>query len=104
VNHPSESGEVAGLLLPRAATTVDIMSKSGPVEDPLHGWDPRRRVALERIRAIFKATGDEQVGLSDELIAERRLAAAAEDGIGPGDPAFGRLLEPPARGAGSTGE
>jgi hypothetical protein len=72
--------------------------------DPLARWDPRRRAALERIRAIFKAAGGAQVSLSDELVAERRLAAAAEDGIDPGDPDFGRLLEPPARGAGSTGE
>ena len=38
------------------------------------------------------------------LVAERRLAAAAEDGIDPSDPDFGRLLKPPAAGAGSTGE
>jgi hypothetical protein len=73
-------------------------------DDPLARWDPRRRQALERIRALFKAAGGDQGSLSDEFVAERRLAAAAEDGIDPDDPAFGHLLEPPARGAGSTGE
>jgi len=58
-----------------------IMSESGPVEDdPLAGWDPRRRAALERIWEQFdKAVGD-NVSLSDELIAERRQQAAIEDG------------------------
>ena len=73
-------------------------------DDPLARWDPRRRAALQRIRAIFTAAGGEQISLSDELVAERRLAAAAEDGIDPSDPDFGRLLTPPAPGAGSTGE
>jgi hypothetical protein len=77
---------------------------STAADDPLAGWDPRRRAALQRIRAIFRAAGGEQVSLSDELVAERRLAAAAEDGIDPSDPDFGRLLRPPAPGAGSTGE
>jgi hypothetical protein len=55
------------------------MSESGPVEDPLHGWDPRRRAALERLWACFDAAVGDDVSLSDELIAERRLEAAAED-------------------------
>ena len=59
-----------------------IMSENGPVEDdPLAGWDPRRRAALERIRRQFKEAGGENVSLVDELIAERRLEAAAEDGL-----------------------
>jgi hypothetical protein len=58
------------------------MSESGPVEDdPLAGWDPRRRAALERIRRQFKEAGGDKVSLVDELIAERRLEAAAEDGL-----------------------
>jgi hypothetical protein len=58
------------------------MSENGPVEDdPLAGWDPRRRAALERIRRQFKEAGGENVSLVDELIAERRLEAAAEDGL-----------------------
>ena len=77
---------------------------SSAAADPLARWDPRRRAALQRIRAIFQAAGGAQVSLSDELVAERRLAAAAEDGIDPSDPDFGRLLTPPAPGAGSTGE
>jgi hypothetical protein len=57
------------------------MSESGTVEeDPLRGLDPRRRAALERIRREFKEAGGDRVSLSDELIAERRLEAAAEDG------------------------
>lgn len=58
------------------------MSESGPVkDDPLAGWDPRRRAALERIRRQFKEAGGDNVSLVDELIAERRLEAAAEDGL-----------------------
>jgi hypothetical protein len=62
-----------------AGTTAVIMSESGAVEDPLAGWDPRRRAALERLWARFDAAVGEDVSLSDELIAERRLEAAAED-------------------------
>ena len=63
-----------------------IMSENGPVEDdPLAGWDPRRRAALERIRRQFKEAGGENVSLVDELIAERRLEAAAEDGLRPSE-------------------
>ena len=54
------------------------MSESGAVEDSLAGWDPRRRASLERLWERFrKAAGD--VRLSDEVIAERRLEAAAAD-------------------------
>ncbi len=56
------------------------MSESGAVDDPLAGWDPRRRAALERLRRRFKEAGGDDVSLVDELIAERRLEAAAEDG------------------------
>ena len=73
------------------------MSVNGPVEDdPLAGWDPRRRAALERIRRQFKEAGGDNVSLVDELIAERRLEAAAEDGLrlsevfSPGCAAHGR--------------
>ena len=51
-------------------------------DDPLAGWDPRRRAALESLWQAFKDAGGDEVSLSDELIAERRLEAAAEDGIG----------------------
>ncbi len=59
--------------------TVVIMSESGAAQDdPLRGWDPRRRAALERIWEAFdKGAGNDS--LSDELIAERRREAAAED-------------------------
>src|SRR3954453_15115354 len=61
------------------------MSESGTVEDdPLRGLDPRRRAALEQIRREFKEAGGDRVSLSDELIAERRLEAAAEDGTSTG--------------------
>jgi hypothetical protein len=50
--------------------------------DPLAGWDPRRRAALEALWEAFREAGGDEVSLSDELIAERRLEAAAEDGIG----------------------
>jgi hypothetical protein len=55
------------------------MSASRAAEgEPLAGWDPRRRAALETIWGLFeRAAGD--VSLSDELIADRRREAAAED-------------------------
>jgi hypothetical protein len=89
---------------PEVAKADTLVIMSNTADDPLARWDPRRRAALQRIRAIFTAAGGAQVSLSDELVAERRLAAAAEDGIDPSDPDFGRLLKPPAPGAGSTGE
>jgi hypothetical protein len=48
-------------------------------DDPLRDWAPDRRAALERVQALFSAAAGEDVSLSDELIAERRVAAAAED-------------------------
>jgi len=61
------------------------MGESGQVEDdPLAGWDPRRRAALERIRRQFKEAGGDNMSLVDELIAERRRHAAIEDGDLPG--------------------
>jgi hypothetical protein len=80
------------------------MSTTDATDDPLAGWDPRRRAALQRIRAAFKDAGGDQTSLSDELIAERRLAAAAEDGISPDDPEFGVLLLPPGQRPGPAGE
>jgi hypothetical protein len=41
-------------------------------DDPLAGWDPRRRAALESLWQAFKDAGGDEVSLSDELIAERR--------------------------------
>lgn len=56
-----------------------IMSTAGSQEDPLAGWDPRRRAALDRIRRQFKSAGGDRINLVDELLAERHLEAAAED-------------------------
>ena len=65
-------------------------------DSPLAGWDPRRRAALESLRQAFKDAGGDEVSLSDELIAERRLEAAAEDGIGITDSVtIERYPEPP---------
>ena len=50
-------------------------------DDPLAGWDPRRRAALESLWQAFKEAGGDEVSLSDELVAERRLEAAVEDGV-----------------------
>ena len=51
---------------------------SSPGAEPLAGWDPRRRAALEAVWEQFQqAAGD--VSLSDELIADRRREAAADD-------------------------
>jgi hypothetical protein len=57
------------------------MSERGAVEDPLAGWDPRRRASLERLWQRFReAAGD--VRLSDELVAERRQDTATADRAG----------------------
>jgi hypothetical protein len=55
------------------------MSTAGSREDPLAGWDPRRRAALECIRRQFKDAGRDRINLVDELLSERHLEAAAED-------------------------
>jgi hypothetical protein len=66
-------------------------------DDPLAGWDPRRRAALEALWQAFKEAGGDEVSLSDELIAERRLEAAAEDGVGITDSVtIERRPEPPS--------
>lgn len=54
------------------------MSGAEAVEDPLAGWDPRRRAALESVWQLFDAH-ESATSLSDELILERRLEAEAED-------------------------
>jgi hypothetical protein len=55
------------------------MSDSVVGDDPLREWDPRRRAALEQIWEQFHQAVGDDVSLSDELIAERRLEAAVED-------------------------
>jgi hypothetical protein len=50
-------------------------------DDPVGRWDPRRRAALERLWARFAAGRDGDANLGDQLIAERRGEAAAEDGV-----------------------
>jgi len=54
-----------------------VMTVAGSVDDPLAGWDSRRRAALEQLWRMFAAAGGESVSLSEELISERR--AEAED-------------------------
>jgi hypothetical protein len=55
-----------------------MSASSSPGAEPLAGWDPRRRAALELVWEQFQqAAGD--VSLSDELIADRRREAAADD-------------------------
>jgi hypothetical protein len=49
-----------------------IVSDDDTADDPLAGWGPPRRAALERIREQFKDAGGDEVSLVDELIAERR--------------------------------
>lgn len=48
-------------------------------DDPLAGVDPRRREALEKLWSSFADAGVNEHNLSDELIANRRQEAAAED-------------------------
>jgi hypothetical protein len=55
------------------------MTEADSVDDPLVGWDPRRREALERLWDAFAAAGGNGTSLSDELISERRAEAEAED-------------------------
>lgn len=56
------------------------MSETSIAEnDPLTGWDPRRRAALADLWQRFREAGAADLNLGDELIAERRQAAAAED-------------------------
>jgi len=55
------------------------MSEAKSEADPLAGWDPRRRQALERLWASFTAVGGHHASLGDELIEERRAEARAED-------------------------
>jgi hypothetical protein len=54
------------------------MSASSSGAEALAAWDPRRRAALEAVwDQVREAAGD--VSLSDELIADRRREAAADD-------------------------
>ena len=55
---------------------MSAISSSGA--EPLAGWDPQRRAALEAVWAQFQKTAGD-VSLSDELIADRRREAAADD-------------------------
>lgn len=58
------------------------MSSAGSQTDPLAGWDPRRRAALERIRRQFKDACGDEINLVDELLSERNMEAAAHDRAG----------------------
>ena len=80
------------------------MSESGTVQDPLAGWDPRRRASLERLWKRFRdAAGG--VRLSDELVAERRLEAAAAHRADLRDEAvIERGFEPSTQDGGPRGE
>lgn len=55
------------------------MTEAKPEADPLAGWDPRRRQALERLWASFATADGQDANLGDELISERRAEAQAED-------------------------
>ncbi len=80
------------------------MSESGTVQDPLAGWDPRRRAALERLWERFRVAAGE-VCLSDELVAERRLEAAAADRAAIRDEAvIERGVDPSSHDGGPRGE
>ena len=80
------------------------MSESGTVEDPLAGWDPRRRASLERLWKRFREAAGE-VRLSDELVAERRLEAAAVDRAGlRNDVGVERGFDPASRDGEPRGE
>jgi hypothetical protein len=76
---------------------VVIMSESGTANDPLAGWDPRRRAALQRIRRRFQEAGGDKVSLVDELLAERHLEATAEDRIALTDDVVAERNQEPGR-------
>jgi hypothetical protein len=59
------------------------MSEATSGDDPLAGWDSRRRAALDKVWASFSSAGGDEESLSDELISERRAEAAAEDARAP---------------------
>ena len=59
-----------------------MSASSSPGAEPLAGWDPRRRAALEAVWAQFREVAGD-VSLSEELIADRRREAAAEDAAPP---------------------
>lgn len=59
------------------------MSEAGSTEEALRGWDPRRSAALEHAWEQFRAAGAGAVSMSEELIAERRREAAAQDAASP---------------------
>lgn len=63
----------------RWGATVGDMSEASPLDDPLAGWEPRRREALERLWDAFSDAGARERSLSDELISERRADAEVED-------------------------
>lgn len=55
------------------------MNEASSQADPLVGWDPRRRQALERLWVTFAASDGRHATLGDELISERRAEAHVED-------------------------
>ena len=59
--------------------TVGDMADAPEVDDPLSGWDPQRRAALTHLWQLFDRTGARGANLADELMAERRREAAADD-------------------------
>ena len=61
------------------ATTLAVMSQAPSGSDPLAGLDPRRREALESLWATFTKAGVNERKVSEELISDRRMEAAAED-------------------------
>ena len=63
----------------RTANYSWSMSGVDAVEDPLAGWDPRRRSALEDLWELFTPQKVREPYVSDELVMERRLEAEAED-------------------------
>jgi hypothetical protein len=46
-----------------------LIMRTAANDDPLAGWDPRRRAALEASWQAFKVAGGDQVGPGDELIS-----------------------------------
>ena len=62
------------------ATTVRPHERDGTVQDPLPGWDPRRRASLERLWKRFREAAGEvrSTAASPPVPADRRLSAKTD--------------------------
>jgi len=77
---PRPRNPETGAVVSDRSATLRRMTEADDAYDPVGGWDPRRRAVLERLWARFEVAGG-GTDLGDQLIAERRREADAEDGL-----------------------